>query len=90
MAYGSDLLGEMHRHQSSEFVIRGEVLPAIRKTGGYARNTHVALPDFADPVAAARAWADATESKLKAEAALATVARDREADERGDDIGEFD
>ena len=32
-----------------------------------ARNTPVALPDFADPVAAARAWADATESKLKAE-----------------------
>jgi imidazolonepropionase-like amidohydrolase len=29
MAYGSDLLGEMHRHQSEEFVIRGQVLPAI-------------------------------------------------------------
>ena len=29
MAFGTDLLGEMHRHQSSEFVIRGEVLPAI-------------------------------------------------------------
>ena len=28
MAYGSDLLGEMHRHQSEEFVIRGRVLPA--------------------------------------------------------------
>ena len=28
MAYGSDLLGEMHRHQSEEFVIRGKVLPA--------------------------------------------------------------
>jgi imidazolonepropionase-like amidohydrolase len=28
MAYGTDLLGEMHRHQSEEFVIRGEVLPA--------------------------------------------------------------
>jgi len=27
MAYGSDLLGEMHRHQSEEFVIRGRVLP---------------------------------------------------------------
>jgi imidazolonepropionase-like amidohydrolase len=27
MAYGTDLLGEMHRHQSEEFVIRGEVLP---------------------------------------------------------------
>ncbi|MCS6757716.1 MAG: amidohydrolase family protein [Candidatus Devosia euplotis] len=28
MAYGSDLLGEMHKHQSEEFVIRGRVLPA--------------------------------------------------------------
>jgi imidazolonepropionase-like amidohydrolase len=29
MAYGSDLLGEMHRHQSDEFILRGQVLPAI-------------------------------------------------------------
>jgi imidazolonepropionase-like amidohydrolase len=29
MAYGSDLLGAMHRHQSDEFVLRGERLPAI-------------------------------------------------------------
>lgn len=28
MAYGSDLLGGMHRHQSGEFEIRGRVLPA--------------------------------------------------------------
>jgi len=28
MAYGSDLLGDMHRHQSEEFVLRGRVLPA--------------------------------------------------------------
>jgi imidazolonepropionase-like amidohydrolase len=28
MAYGSDLLGEMHRYQSEEFVIRGKALPA--------------------------------------------------------------
>jgi imidazolonepropionase-like amidohydrolase len=28
MAYGSDLLGAMHRHQSEEFVIRGRVMPA--------------------------------------------------------------
>lgn len=39
-----------------------------------ARNTPVALPNFADPVAAARAWADATESKIKAETALALAA----------------
>lgn len=54
--------------------VTSEVLPAIRKTGGYASNTTVALPDFADPVAAARAWADATESKIKAETALALAA----------------
>ena len=29
MAYGTDLLGDMHRHQSEEFVIRGRSLPAI-------------------------------------------------------------
>jgi imidazolonepropionase-like amidohydrolase len=29
MAYGSDLLGEMHRHQSDEFILRGQRLPAI-------------------------------------------------------------
>src|SRR5918994_6597964 len=29
MAYGSDLLGEMHRHQSDEFTLRGERLPSI-------------------------------------------------------------
>ncbi|MBC7799758.1 MAG: amidohydrolase family protein, partial [Gemmatimonadaceae bacterium] len=29
MAFGTDLLGEMHRHQSDEFTIRGRVLPAI-------------------------------------------------------------
>jgi imidazolonepropionase-like amidohydrolase len=28
MAYGTDLLGDMHRHQSEEFVIRGRALPA--------------------------------------------------------------
>jgi imidazolonepropionase-like amidohydrolase len=27
MAFGTDLLGPMHRHQSEEFVIRGRVLP---------------------------------------------------------------
>ena len=39
-----------------------------------ARNAPAALPDFADPVAAARAWADATESKFKAETELALAA----------------
>jgi len=39
MAYGSDLLGEMHRHQSEEFVIRGRALPAHEVI---ASATHVA------------------------------------------------
>jgi imidazolonepropionase-like amidohydrolase len=39
MAYGSDLLGEMHRRQSEEFVIRGRVLPAHEVI---AAATHVA------------------------------------------------
>jgi phage antirepressor YoqD-like protein len=33
-----------------------------------------ALPDFTNPVAAARAWADQTEAKIKAETALALAA----------------
>jgi imidazolonepropionase-like amidohydrolase len=28
MAYGTDLLGDMHRRQSEEFTIRAQVLPA--------------------------------------------------------------
>lgn len=36
--------------------------------------TTQALPNFSDPVAAARAWAAATERKIKAEAALALAA----------------
>ncbi len=39
MAYGTDLLGPMHRHQSEEFVIRGRVLPA---QAVIASATHVA------------------------------------------------
>ena len=29
MAYGTDLLGEMHRHQSAEFALRARAIPAI-------------------------------------------------------------
>jgi len=29
MAYGTDLLGQMHRRQLDEFAIRGEIIPAI-------------------------------------------------------------
>ena len=39
MAYGTDLLGEMHRHQSEEFVIRGRVLKPQAIIAG---TTHIA------------------------------------------------
>ncbi|MGK6313496.1 amidohydrolase family protein [Neorhizobium sp. DT-125] len=39
MAFGTDLLGEMHRHQSEEFVIRSRVLPVHEVI---AAATHVA------------------------------------------------
>jgi len=47
--------------------ITAEVLPEIRKTGGYLLPTMKdELPDFTDEVAAARAWADAREEGRKA------------------------
>ena len=39
MAYGSDLLGDMHKYQSEEFVIRGKALPAHEVI---ASATHIA------------------------------------------------
>ncbi len=39
MAYGTDLLGPMQRHQSEEFVLRAEVLPAREVIAGA---THIA------------------------------------------------
>lgn len=46
--------------------ITSEVLPSIRKTGGYSIADPPKIPNFNDPVAAARAWADAKEAELKA------------------------
>lgn len=46
--------------------IHGEVLPSIRKTGSYSLQAQ--LPNFNDPVEAARAWADAKEQAITAEA----------------------
>jgi len=40
--------------------VRKEVLPSIRKTGSYS----AAIPDFSNPVIAARAWADQYEKNL--------------------------
>lgn len=48
-----------------EWVV-GEVLPSIRKTGGYQVG-RVTLPDFSNPAEAARAWADQHEKTLKLE-----------------------
>ncbi|MDK9583189.1 BRO-N domain-containing protein [Lelliottia wanjuensis] len=43
--------------------VTSEVLPSIRSTGGYAGVAPVPAIDFADPAAAARAWADEYEAK---------------------------
>lgn len=41
--------------------ITSEVLPSIRKNGGYNFTPAESIPDFNDPAAVARAWADAYE-----------------------------
>jgi phage antirepressor YoqD-like protein len=45
--------------------VTGVVLPAIRRTGRYAPSREI--PDFSDPAAAARAWADQYERRQIAE-----------------------
>lgn len=57
--------------------VTAEVLPQIRRTGSYSAAT--ALPNFADPVAAARAWADEREARDKAERTKAEIGSRREA-----------
>lgn len=51
-----------------------EVLPAIRKTGGYSTT----LPDFANPAEAARAWADEYEKNLALTAANQQLTEEKE------------
>lgn len=58
--------------QFEEWVV-GEVLPSIRKTGGYSSSNVVAIPNFSNPAEAARAWAERV-----------SIARSSE-DERQDD-----
>lgn len=53
--------------------ITAEVLPSIRRTGSYSM-----LPDFTDPVIAARAWADEVEAKQQAQAQLAIAQQENE------------
>lgn len=50
-----------------EWVV-SEVLPAIRKTGGY--NAAATMPDFTDPAAAARAWLHEYETRVYYETVL--------------------
>jgi len=46
--------------------ITADVLPSIRATGSYGLGLHSDIPDFNDPVAIARAWADAKEAERRA------------------------
>lgn len=52
--------------------VTGEVIPSIRATGSYGQAP--ALPDFSNPAAAARAWADEYEGKQLALAQVAELA----------------
>lgn len=51
-----------------------EVLPSIRKTGGYSTT----LPDFANPAEAARAWADEYEKNIALTAANQQLTEEKE------------
>lgn len=46
--------------------VTADVLPSIRATGSYGTVQSNALPDFTDPAAVARAWADEYESHRRA------------------------
>jgi len=48
-----------------------EVLPSIRKTGGYSLKNAPALPNFKDPAEAARAWAHQYDMAVEAKKQLA-------------------
>jgi prophage antirepressor-like protein len=56
-----------------------EVLPAIRKTGGYSLKNQFALPNFSDPAAAAIAWAEQYTLAQNAIATKAEIGSRREA-----------
>ena len=45
--------------------ITHEVIPSIRKTGAYATNNALTMPNFSNPAEAARAWADEYEAKQR-------------------------
>ena len=56
-----------------------DVLPSIRRTGSYEQSPTLALPNFSDPAAAARAWADQHEARIIAERTKAEIGSRREA-----------
>lgn len=60
--------------QAFQAKLADEILPTIRKTGSYSIKQAPALPDFTNPVVAARAWADEVEKKQLAEAKVAELA----------------
>ncbi|OGD52561.1 hypothetical protein A3K80_09225 [Candidatus Bathyarchaeota archaeon RBG_13_38_9] len=64
--YSSILRSRLPKAKRFKKWVTAEVLPTIRKTGEYSVANPPLLPDFNDPVAAARAWADAKEEELKA------------------------
>ena len=56
-----------------------EVIPALRRRGFYGvLPVPPALPNFADPVEAARAWADAVEAKMLAQATAQAAIAERD------------
>ena len=57
-----------------ELWVFDEVIPTIRKTGGYSTT----LPDFANPAEAARAWADEYEKNLALTAANQQLTEEKE------------
>jgi anti-repressor protein len=61
--------------QAFERLVFEEILPTVRRTGAYAAPAPApALPNFLDPVAAARAWADSEEQKQQLQIELAAAA----------------
>lgn len=55
-----------------------EVLPSIRSQGYYGKKPAVVLPDFNDPVEAARAWADEVEKRRLVEKAKEQAENERD------------
>ncbi len=50
-----------------------EAIEQIRKTGQYSVQNNISLPDFTNPAAAARAWADEYDKRIEAENKVITM-----------------